>query len=227
MNNGLKTLESMSQAVWYNRWTLNKFKKFFKGEILEVGCGIGNFTRYLINYGKVWAIDMDPGFIKEAKKITSGVGNIGYGDLEKGDYFFGNKKFDTVVCINVLEHIKNDIKALKNLFKLIKNNGYLILLVPGHQFLYGGIDRAIGHYRRYQFENLAKLVKEMGLKVILARRLNLIGAIGWWFSAKIMKDSVVNERKLKLFNVIAPIFLSLEDLINPPFGTSILIVAKK
>ncbi|MDP2684909.1 MAG: class I SAM-dependent methyltransferase, partial [bacterium] len=56
---GGETLESMSQAVWYNRWTLNKFKKYLNGDILEIGCGIGNFTKELAKYGKVWAIDIN------------------------------------------------------------------------------------------------------------------------------------------------------------------------
>src|SRR5437868_4507128 len=101
---GLETLESMSQAKWYNNWVVKKFEKELKKDILEVGCGIGSFTLELLNYGKVWAIDVDQAFIK-SNNISDARLKIGLGDIETGKYFFGDKKFDSIVCLNVLEHI--------------------------------------------------------------------------------------------------------------------------
>lgn len=219
------TLESMSQAVWYNRWTLNKFKKFLKGDILEVGCGIGNFTKSLRDYGDVYAIDIDSNYINEVRKIVNG--RVGFGDIEKGRYFFNDKKFDTVVCINVLEHIKRDDQVLKNLYKLLKEEGYLILLVPAHPFLFGKIDESIGHVRRYLKQELVKQLKSFGFRILNCRKLNFLGAIGWFVAGRVLKENFVNDNKIKLFNIIAPFILPLEDLIEPPVGTSILIIAQK
>lgn len=219
------TLESMSQAVWYNRWTLDKFKKYLKGEILEVGCGIGNFTKSLREYGSLYAIDIDKNYINEVKKQANV--KAGFGNIEIGRYFFGGRKFDVVVCINVLEHIKRDDQALKNLYKLLKNEGFLILLVPAHPFLFGEIDKSIGHSRRYIQEKLVRQLETFGFKILSYRKLNFLGAIGWYVSGRIFRESRVNEDKIKIFNFLAPFILPLEDLIEPTFGTSILIIAKK
>ncbi len=223
---GTSTLESMSQAGFYNKWTLNKFKKYLKGEILEIGCGIGNFTSTLSKFGKVTAIDIDPSLIENFKKDNISNIKSGYGNIENGEYFFKDKTFDTIVCINVLEHIKDDTKALENMFKLLKPGGNLILLVPIHNFLFGEIDKAIGHFRRYDQKELIKKLQDLNFSIISNNRLNFIGAIAWFIAGKIFKNKQITENKIKLFSLISPI-LNLENLIEPPIGTSILIVAKK
>lgn len=226
-NLGQETLESMSQAVWYNRWTLKKFSPFLNGDILEVGCGIGNFTQLLKQYGKVWAIDIDNNYISQTKESVNGQVKVGIGDIEIGSYFFGSQKFDSIICLNVLEHINDDKKALENLYKLLKADGFLILLVPSHQFLFGQIDKSIGHIRRYSKKDLEDHLKGIGFKLIKSKRLNFLGGIGWFIEGKIFKKSRVEEGKVKIFNFFAPFFLNIENFIEPPMGTSILIVAQK
>lgn len=222
-----QTLESMSQAVWYNRWTLNKFKKYLKGDILEVGCGIGNFTPALTKYGKVWAIDIESGYLDQTRKVVNGEVLVGVGDIEKGKYNFGDKKFDSIVCLNVLEHIKNDREALKNLYKLLKDRGYLILLVPSHPKLYGAIDQSIGHFRRYDKNDLINQLKDTGCVLVSCKRVNFLGGIGWWVAQRIFKEKTVKEENIKIFNILAPLILPLEDIMEPPLGTSILVIAQK
>lgn len=224
---GRQTLESMSQALWYNRWTLKKFQKFLHGRILEVGCGIGNFTKELTSYGEVFAIDIEKGYIDKTKKLVGEKAQVGFGDVEQGRYFFKDKTFDNIVCLNVLEHIENERKALQNLYKLLKRGGVLILLVPSHPTLYGEIDRSIGHFRRYDKEKLIKQLTSVEFKVLEGRRINLLGGLGWWISGRILKDNIVREGRIKVFNLIAPLVLSFESIFEPPFGTSVLIIATK
>lgn len=224
---GSKTLESMSQAIWYNRWTLAKFSKYLNGQILEVGCGIGNFTKFLIKYGQVTAIDINKDYIRQAKKNVADEARIGFGDIEKGKYFFETKEFNTTVCINVLEHIKNDEQALKNIYKLLASDGVLIVLVPAHSFLFNFIDQSIGHLRRYEKDRLLNIIGNCGFEILKARRLNFIGSIGWYIAGKFFKDKQINENKITLFNLISPIFLLEENVFEPLIGTSILVVARK
>lgn len=224
---GENTLETMSLAQGYNLWTINKFTKFLQGDILEVGCGIGNFTKYLSDYGNVWAIDISSNYIEQTKSVIKNKTRVGFGDIEKGVYFFGQKKFDSIICLNVLEHIKDDTEALNNLSNLLKEKGHLILIVPIHQFLFGEIDKAIGHFRRYDPRYLKKVLEEKGFKVKVYRKINFLGAIGWWFAGKFLKNKTVQAGKLKLFNLMAPIFLKTEDLIEPKIGTSVLAVIQK
>jgi 2-polyprenyl-3-methyl-5-hydroxy-6-metoxy-1,4-benzoquinol methylase len=224
-NESLVTLESMNKASWYNNWVFKKFKKYLKGDILEVGCGIGNFTKKLSDHGSVTAIDIEDEFLKIAKDKIKEV-SIGKGDIEKGRYFFKEKKFDGVVCLNVLEHIKDDATALRNIQRLLKPKGYAVLILPAHQRLYGTIDKAIGHYRRYSKEEILKLLKKNELKLIKIRRVNSLGAIGWFLSGRVFKNNTVSEGKLKLFNIFSR-FLLLENIIEPPLGTSYLVIARK
>lgn len=226
-SNAKDTLESMSQAVWYNKWTVKKFKSFLKGDILEVGCGIGNFTNFLKKFGNVWAIDIVDSYIKQTSQIEGGGINVGFGDIEKGEYFFKDRKFDSVVCLNVLEHIKDDKRALKNIRELLKADGNLILLVPAYDFLFGAIDKSIGHFRRYDKNQLKNILEDMGFKVIKSRVINFLGGIGWWISSKLFSTNKIDESNIKIFNLIAPLALPIEDIFEPPLGTSILIIAKK
>ncbi|MCL5069541.1 MAG: class I SAM-dependent methyltransferase [Actinobacteria bacterium] len=223
----IQTLESMSQAVWYNRWIVGKFDKYLKGKILEVGCGIGNFTKILTNYGEVFAIDIDRYYIAEVGKAVGDRVKVQLGDIGKSTDFFNGQKFDSIICLNVLEHIKEDKDALKNLYYLLNKEGILVLLVPAHDFLFGKIDKSIGHYRRYDKAKLNKLVTNVGFKIINERIMNMLGGIGWWFSSKLFVNSKVDTNKIKIFNLLAPIILPIEDMIEPPMGTSILMVAQK
>lgn len=226
-NLGQQTLESMSLAQWYNQWTTKKFQNALHGEILEVGCGIGNFTYFLSKHGRVWAIDIRKEYIEDTKRKIDGKAQVGIGNIETGKYFFGDQKFDSIVCLNVLEHVKDDRRALKNLFNLLKSGGNLILLIPAHRFLYGEIDRSIGHFRRYGKLEVIKKLEEVGFKIKEFRRLNFLGALGWFIAGRLLKEDKVKEGNIKMFNLLAPLLLRLEDLLSIPLGTSILIFAEK
>lgn len=223
--NGAATLENMSQARFYNKWVFDKFKKHIRGTILEVGCGIGSFTNILCKYGQVFAIDIDRSLIERVD--TNENMKVGFGDIEKGEYFFKDKRFDTVVCINVLEHIRGDSKALQNMYDCLKSGGKLILLVPIYEILYGEIDKSIGHFRRYDPATITQNLSDIGFDIKFKRKLNLLGAIGWFIAGRILKNKQVEEKKIKLFNIISPLFLFFENIFEPVVGTSVLIIAQK
>ena len=216
METGEKTLEIMNKAVWYNDWLLKQISKYLRGDILEVGAGIGNFTSKLSRYGKVTAIDYD-----------SGYQNAGYGDIEKASYSFGNKTFDTIICMNVLEHIKDDQRALENMFSLLNNNGKLILLVPAFQWAYGEIDKGLGHYRRYTKKEAESKLCDSRFKIQDSCYLNWLGLFGWFINGKILKLKLLPENQLGIFNIIARPFLIIEEFIKPFFGLSVLLIGEK
>jgi SAM-dependent methyltransferase len=216
MKTGEKTLEIMSTVSWYNDWLVDQIGRYLKGEILEVGAGIGNFTSKLSKYGKVTAIDYNPNYE-----------NANYGDIEKGKYFFGDKKFDSIVCMNVLEHIKDDKKALSNMFNLLKPGGKIILLVPAHKWAYGRMDKELGHFRRYTKDQFSNLLKTSGYSLLTNRHLNWLGLVGWFINGKILGRKIIPEEQLGVFDYIARPFLLLEEFVNPPFGLSVLVVGEK
>lgn len=227
MDKGRLTLESMSMAPRYNQWILKKFDIHLKGDILEIGSGIGNFTKLLAKYGNVWASDISNEYLSKIKLEIPEIKGVGIADIERGKYFFKSQKFDSIVCLNVVEHIKNDDQAILNLQRLLKPKGILVLIVPSGANLYGKIDEAIGHFRRYDKVQLEKKLYKRGFKIMNKRILNFIGGIGWWVSGKLLKQSIVKKNNVKIFNLISPFFLLIERFWEPPMGTSILMIARK
>jgi len=222
MKTGEKTLEIMSTADWYNNWLLSRIGKYLEGDILEVGAGMGNFTFGLSRYGKVTAIDYNPDYT-----LSTSRKNVNYGDIEKGKYFFGNKKFDSIVCMNVLEHIKDDKKALNNMFSLLKKNGKLILLVPAHKWAYGRMDKELGHFRRYSKSEVENKVLDSNFSILDLYYLNWLGLVGWYINGKILGRKIIPEKQLGIFDYIARPFLLLEELVHLPFGISTLVIGEK
>lgn len=227
MSDAARSLESMGQVDWYNQWLIGRVEKFIKGDILEVGCGIGNFTKKLINFGSVTTFDVEDQYIKEVKRQLNKFVNVGFGDIEKGDYFFNDKKFDSIICFSILEHVRNDKKALDNLYGLLKDKGFLILVLPAHPLLFGEIDKSIGHFRRYDEKKLIEMIKSKRFKIVKSYKFNFLGAIGWWVAGKILKNKAVESDKVKIFNILGPTFMFIETFIHPPFGLSILTIAQK
>lgn len=224
---GRHTLEVMRLASWYNDWLFSFVKPYLGKEVLEIGAGIGNFTGLLLQDASLWAIDINEEYVNKLNKEFGREAKVGYGDVEKGKYFFKKKKFDTVICMNVLEHIKNDDKALKNMYSLLKMGGTLLLLVPANQFAFGGLDENLGHIRRYSKKEIMEKLEDVGYRIRTIRFLNFFGIWGWFLNSKLIKKSLLPENQLRLFDKLCPPFLNLEKFIEPPLGLSIFIVAEK
>jgi SAM-dependent methyltransferase len=224
---GKQTLEVMGTARWYNEWLFDKIKKHLKGEILEIGVGTGNFSLLLSQKGNVTAIDYNEDYIKDIKKLESSKVRIGHGDIEKGEYFFINKKFDSIVSFNVYEHIKKDKVALDNTFKLLKKGGVLISIVPAHKLLFSKFDINLGHYRRYSISSMKNKLQNAGLKVLEINYLNWWAAVGWltWF--KLLGYQNMPKGPVSIFDKVGRIFLMPEKHIKPPFGLSVLAISQK
>lgn len=224
---GKYILHVMKFAGWYNNWLFSLIEPHLSGDILEVGAGIGNFTPFLAKKGEVVAIDINEDYLADLKKLVGKKVKVGLGDVEKGKYFFKKKIFDSVVCLNVLEHIGADKKAIRNMYELLKPGGKLILLVPAHRALFGILDENLGHKRRYTKNQLVKKVALAGFVFKDARYLNLLGSLGWYVNSKVLKRKILPLRQLKVFDKLSRPLLSLEKKMEPPFGLSVLAIAIK
>lgn len=221
---GQETLEVMRKADKYNRWILSFLRPHLRGKILEIGAGIGNFSKLLSDFGEVTAIDFNKDYISELKKQNI---NAFWGDIEKGEYKFSKSyRFDTIISLNVLEHIKEDQKSLVNAHKLLNPGGKLLLLTPAHRQAYSVLDKNLGHYRRYTKKSLAKKIKSVGFEVKDVRYLNLIGLLGWYVSGKIMGKDQLSTSQLKIFDIVSTPLLMLEKLVRLPLGLSVFVVAQ-
>lgn len=224
---GKNTLEVMEKAKWYNEWVYSFIKPYLGKKTLEVGAGIGNFTKLLVKDTNVFAIDNNKDYKLKLSKIKNKKLISGFGDIEKGEYFFKNRKFDTIVSLNVLEHIKDDLAALKNMNKLLKKNGKMFLLVPAHQTLYSEFDKNLGHYRRYNLLGLEKKLKMSGFKKNNLYYFNWWAAIGWFVFLKLTASGKIPGNKVNIFNKIGKLFLWPEKFIKPLFGISVISISTK
>jgi len=134
-------------------------------------------------------------------------------------------RLDTIICLNVLEHVLDDATALRGLAGLLVPGGRLILLVPAHQSLYSSLDRHLDHHRRYGRKALVGLLRESGFVVERAGYFNMLGALGWWFNGRVLRRKILPGAQLRFFNLMTPL-VRMEQWVRPPFGLSLILLAR-
>lgn len=224
---GHSTLETMSFAKWYNEKIFSLIAPYIGESTLEIGAGIGNFTGLLQKTSKVTATDINQEYIRKLKRTLGNGSRAGYGDIEANKFFFSKRSFDTVVGLNVLEHIKDDRAALKNINKLLIRGGTLILLVPAHEGLYSKFDKRLGHFRRYTLESIGQKLVENGFKIEKISYINWWGAVGWLVFMKFFKRDYIPKLSVVIFDHFGKVFLIPEKVISIPFGLSVIVIARK
>ena len=139
---------------------------------------------------------------------------------------FAARGVDTVLCLNVLEHVDDDRAALRRLHDALIPGGRLILVVPAHQRLYGAIDRAIYHHRRYETDGLVRKLADAGFQVERTQFFNRLGVVGWYVNSVLLKRTKVPGFQLRLQNLLVPV-LRAEAALPLPFGLSLIAVARR
>jgi SAM-dependent methyltransferase len=145
-------------------------------------------------------------------------------DADRAD--LQTERVDSIVCMNVLEHIEDDTSTLKDFASVLVPDGTLILLVPAHPALYGTLDIGLDHFRRYQRRSLKELVTASGFEVESIRHLNMVAVAAWWLNSRVLKRKLMPGGQLRAFRWLMPL-LRIERHIDPPFGLSLLVIAKK
>ena len=224
-------LRQMERAVNYQAWQFRRVEPFLGRRVLEVGGGIGNFTPQLAGDGRT-VVSLEPnGYCfgqREGK--TRDLGNVRplRATVETMDEVLdADERFDSVVLMNVLEHIRDDRAVLMALRERLAPGGRIVVLVPAGQWAFGPTDERLGHYRRYDKARSRKLFEEAGLGVGFMRYYNFVGIWGWWWNAKMGKREGQSDAQIRLFDRgIVPILCMVERFIRPPVGQSILIVGE-
>ncbi len=228
---GLRTLRIMEGAGAYNRWLFDQCKPHLGEHVLEVGAGVGNITKLLLHKPSVVVTDFSDEYVSELRSKFWHFQNLKIAalDLTKEDSVkrFGHPKdIDTILSMNMLEHIENDQLAVKHMYSLLPAKGRLVILVPAHAWLFSEMDRHLGHFRRYTKNSLSCVLENAGFKVIRSRYLNWIGAIGWFVNGRLLRKKLIPSRQIRLFDLII-LLLGMERYVSPPFGLSVLIIAEK
>lgn len=228
----LEDQERMARAANYFAWQHRLAARELGPRVIEIGCGIGNFTGLLLDSREaVTAIDAEPGCIDRLLDRYPGQVNLhafacdvlapAFTDLQ-------SFRADSCVCLNVLEHIEDDREALRRMAAVLAPGGIVVLIVPAFPSLYGPIDDRLGHHRRYTRASISRLAEAAGLTVKFSRYLNAIGFFAWWTNAHILKRRAQSAAQIEVFDrYVVPISSRLEGWMHPPFGQSLFIVLKK
>lgn len=236
-----KKMAELENSYWWHvgrKRIINQQLKSLKlkktTSILNIGCGTGGMIPLFEQYGTVTNIDVSIEAVKYCK-------DLGYKDTIK----FNGKRlpfsagvFDVIVATDVLEHIENDSKALKEWYRVLKPGGKLIITVPAYQWLWSEHDESLHHFRRYTASGLHNLVNNNKFTVLkrsyiivfsfpLIVLYRLIASIskkpGEKQTSYVILPSIIN----KFFIYLLAFEGRLLKYINFPYGTSVLIEARK
>ena len=229
-HSGFYILLSVARATRYNRWILGDVQRFLGKRLLEAGAGIGNLSAMLINRERLVMVDYEEEYVGMLAHRFGWRPNVRVeqGDLTKDELYdeFAEEKLDTVLCSNVLEHLENDRDVLRNMHRVLEPAGHCIILVPAVPWLHNGIDRELGHCRRYTKDELRKKMTEAGFEVVMEKQFSRLAAISWAISGNILRRRHLSPRQMIWFDRIVPLAKLLEYCIPFP-GVSLVMVGKK
>jgi len=221
----------MTRARNYFAWQSRLILRELGRRVVEVGCGIGNFTELLLDREIVIALDSEPACVDVLRQRFPSRANLHALTCDAaGPTFRELARFqpDSCICVNVLEHIQDDQQALEAMASILAPGGVIVLLVPAFEALYGPIDRNLGHCRRYNRPSLKHLAASARLEICKLRYWNFIGFFGWWINARVLRREAQSDRQIAIFDrCVAPVFEAIENAAPPPFGQSLLAVLRK
>jgi SAM-dependent methyltransferase len=208
-----------------------QFRPFVADETAEVGAGIGTFTGRLLDSGvrRLLLVEPDPSLaaVLESRFARDERVELARESLPEAPALARDAgRYGFVLCQNVLEHVDDDAAAVAAMAGALRPAGTLGLLVPAHPRLFGSLDRAYGHRRRYTRESLRQVVEAAGLEMAELRSFNLLGVPGWWWKSR-RGATGLGARSLRAYEVILPLWRPLERRLRPRAGLSLIAVARR
>lgn len=225
-----RDLEVMTVARNYNDWILAEISPYLGNSVAEVGAGQGNFTEYLLSTGIRQLMAFEPSanmyeLLHEKYADDARVSTI-------NDFFEANtdrlvEQFDSIVYVNVLEHIEDDAEALTHAYQAIRPGGHLVIFVPALSFLYSEMDRMVGHYRRYSRKPLLSLVRAAGFEIERASYFDIAGIVPWYIAYVLLRQTTSKSHVSLYDRLVVPVMRRVEGWIMPPLGKNLLVIGKK
>ncbi len=224
---GAATLERIATASRYNRWMFDRLRPWVGRRVLEIGAGIGNMSAFLVDRERVVLTDSEPYYLGRLRERFAARPQVTVAELRLPAVAprLGTERFDTIICLNVLEHIADDAAALGALPKLLEPGGRLVLLVPSLAALYGTLDQALGHFRRYAPDELCRKLAAAGFRLRHLEYFNLAGVLGWWLTSRVLRRRLIPAGALRCYEALVPLF-RLERLLPWRVGQSLIAIAE-
>jgi glycosyltransferase involved in cell wall biosynthesis len=229
-DSGFFTLKSVSRSKKYNRWTLLEVAPFLGARLMEAGSGIGNLSSLLLNRERLLLVDYRADYVQQLHHRYGRRGNVrvDQGDLTNPrDYSrWQGENLDTILCSNVLEHLKPDQRVLESFCETLVPGGHCIIVVPTGQWLYTGVDASLGHWRRYSAGQLRERMEAAGFEVVFEKQFNRMGSLGWAANGHLLRRRELRPGQMILFDRLMPLARLLENVLPVP-GMSLIMVGRK
>ena len=227
---GRAFLNNLTGTPQYLSWLTQKLRPHLGDTVLELGAGIGNIAGRLMGRRLQYvAAEKDPLYLHALRNRFLRTPNVAVLKLDPenpGDYQAAGGTFQTVLCINVLEHVDDPDKVVASCAEVIEPGGSLIVLVPQGRRKMGSLDRTLGHKRRFDKKQLRALLANHGFEVGRLYQLNKIGAPAWWLYSRVLRRKQINKVTLKLFDKTVWLWKRIEGVL-PWKGLSVVAVARK
>jgi SAM-dependent methyltransferase len=226
-----RTLEAMTKATKYADWILSSFQPYLGRRLVEVGAGQGNFSRLLLQTSPeaFLGLEPDPAMFRVLERALAGINNVTLipkflSEVHQELPFIP----DTVLYVNVLEHIRDDAGELRTVYRALSPQGRVCIFVPALQILYGTADASMGHHRRYEREGLSDLVSSAGFRVVKISYFDCVGIIPWFILFRLLKSEALKPSQVRIYDkLIVPLLRRAESVCPPPWGKNLLIVGQK
>ena len=230
-----KDLEAMSFTVNYHDWIIDEFRPFIGKHLVEVGAGTGSVSSLLL------ALEPETLALVEPSEMFQLLeSNIGGGET-RSEVRFHNSIFasarreivehrrpDTIIYVNVLEHIQNDRAELAMIYDSLEEGGHALIFVPALMSLYGPFDKKIGHYRRYSKRELEEKCRATGFEIVMSKYFDLAGIIPWFVKYRLLRSDSLGSGAVKIYDkLVVPIAKRIEGLLPIPLGKNVILAARK
>jgi SAM-dependent methyltransferase len=225
-------MHNRDDIVNYFAWQVELFRGYARGTIIDHGAGTGSLTSALLaaRAGNVVAIEPDPQLVDVLHEKFDAVpeATVCRGTLDDYLESHGRACVDTIVSSNVIEHIADDVACLQAMFELLRPGGAVGLYVPARPELFGSLDRAVGHHRRYTRPELESKLGRAGFRVARVQYRNIVGVLPWIVTGKLLKLDKLGDGSLKLFDrVVFPLARRIEDRFPPRYGLNLVAIGVK
>jgi glycosyltransferase involved in cell wall biosynthesis len=226
---GGEILERLNRAPRFTRWMADVIRPYIGDRVLEVGAGTGNMSVHLMPRSVYWATDVNAHYLDYlcTLRATRPYMQVAYTDAADAATFPAGQSFYTVVCLNVVEHVRDDLGALRNVWNALSDGGRAVILVPCGPGLYGTLDEVLGHVRRYTREQLVAVAEQTGFRVEQVLKFNRPGVVAWWLNGRILHRRTFGLGQIRMLNLSTPIFRLLDPWLPLPPLSIIAILRKE
>jgi SAM-dependent methyltransferase len=216
---GSQILARLSRAPRFNAWMADTIRPYCGSRVLEIGSGVGNLTQKLLPRERYVASDINPLYLQTLADLQTDRPYLqsSYCDVtDLASFPRASGPYDTVICLNVIEHVPDDRTSLQNIRSVLGEGGRAVVLVPQGQWNYGTLDEVLGHRRRYDEQAVRKLAADCDLEVERVIRFNRIGTIAWYLNGKILRRRKFGLGQILMLNLLTPVFRVIDRFVPAP-----------